>query len=91
MRFLPRRFKMLAILFSFTANTYFVVDKLKTFVTTYPYNLYLAVYVVVTGVLSFAYAYYHGPKLGARTLDLVRWTIQVSWKKLTHQLFSNQF
>lgn len=75
-RFLPRRLYAFFVLSSFYLNTYFVV-KIKEYLFTYPFGLYLMCYILVAAIISFAFAYYKGPIKNNRLFDLFKWFLQV--------------
>lgn len=74
-RFLPKRLSVFFALTSFYLNTWFVV-KIKQYLFTYPYGLYLISYILAAAAISFAFAYYRGPIKNHRLYDLFKWALQ---------------
>ena len=50
-------------------------ENLESLLRLYPQ--YVAAYVAVAALISFAVCYYKGPVTDTRSLDLIKWTIQL--------------
>lgn len=75
-RFLPKQSGFIWYLFSGLFNFY-ILNKSRSLMFTYPYYLYLASYLVVAGFIGFGVAYYYGKSFDPRMYDIIRWVIRV--------------
>ncbi|XP_059150377.1 nuclear envelope integral membrane protein 1-like [Physella acuta] len=88
-RFLPQKLKTLGYTIALisTSTSLYLWRLVSVYLNDILLNhwQYVIGYVLVAGVLSFAFVYRYGPATNSRTMDLVRWSLQALGLVLVYQ------